>query len=175
MLLEFKIKNGPLIKFDATMHVYRGFEYVMESGKSDYYDVSFFLTDRKDIIMTAGRTHSLNSFFSGAGGYAVPFITIITPELLEKFNFTSVLGVKFKNDEKGFITKVSKFLEHQLEPHFMIQPFTSENGIRNLYKLEPLFEMMTKLEVSSEVKEKLTSCVDYLHNLNTTSYSGYSA
>lgn len=173
MTYKLQLKDGARVQFNATAKYTRVFHYSLESGSEDYFDVSFFLTDLNDVIMTVGRTREYDEFFKKPGTYSVPFATVIKEKDLSRLAYRNILGVKIDVSPEVYVRRLCDFLDNKISKDFWITPFGSPKAQTVLHKMIPLLDMLAESNAGSAVKEKLIQSSNFLKNKVSFDYSGY--
>lgn len=173
MTYKLKLKDGVCVQFEATQKYTRVFQYSLESGSEDYFDVSFFLTNLNDVIMTVGRTHTFDEFFKTPGMYSVPFASVIKEKDLTRLSYRNILGLKMEVSPEAYVGRLCEFLDAKIAKDFWITPFTSPKSQNNLQNIIPLLEMLIDSNAGDVVKAKLKESINFIRTKTVQNYSGY--
>lgn len=164
MSYTLHVNNGPTMRFNAVSRYTRVFTYNLDGLHDDYFNVTFFLTDYKDILMTIGRTHGSDEIYTDAGKYTVPFIRKIRSEDIDKLAVRNILGIKMDVSNEDFIKRINGFLDDIIGKEFWVRPFSSPKSQKNISSIIPFLEMLKESTAGANVKDKVSESINLIES-----------
>ena len=164
---KFRTSDGDF-KFNALSLYERTFEYANESGKSNYFNVAFFLTDKKDIVMTVGKVRNMEPLFKEDGVFASPFvIKVLTQKDIDIASRLNILGLKIDVSGKTFLERLVDKLDDYISVDCWIRPLSGPKGMAGIYKMKPFLEMLSNAKVGEKHQDLISDALSYLESEQT--------
>ena len=152
----FKTKDCS-VKINATTVYGRTFRYTREYGDDIYVNVSFFLTDQKDICMTVGRVRNMDRLFDEGGGkFNTPFFKVLSQSDIDHASRLNILGLKINVNGKTFLERLMDKLDVYIYKECEVAPLGSPKGMDGIFKMKPFLDMLLK----SNIGQKHTSLIE---------------